>query len=305
MKSLTLHQLQIFEVVARHLSFTRAAEELFLTQPTVSMQIKQLSKGIGLPLFEQVGKQVYLTEAGVALHQTCEQLFAQLQAFETKVADLKGLTQGRLSIAVVTTAKYFIPRLLGPFCQQYPGIDVSLHVMNRQQVIERIGQNKDDLYVMGTPPSDLDVIAEPFLDNPLVVMAPIHHPLAGQKGITLQQIAKEPFLAREPGSGTRMAVQRLFEKHHLHLTIRMELGSSEAIRQGIVGGLGISVLSRHVLALRGWEHHLALLDVEEFPILGSWYLVHLRSKRLSLIAKTFADYLLSHPEFNDFERTDS
>ncbi len=293
MKAITLHQLQIFEVAARHLSFTRAAEELYLTQPTISMQIKQLSKAVGLPLFEQVGKRLYLTEAGQALHQTCDKIFEQLNQFEMTLADLKGLKQGRLSIGVVTTAKYFIPRLLGPFCQQYPGIDVALKVINRQQVLDRLSHNMDDLYVMGLPPEDLDVVAQPFLENPLVVMAPIHHPLVGEKGIPLERIAQEPFLAREPGSGTRMAVQRLFDKHKLTLNIRMELGSSEAIRQGIVGGLGISVLSKHVLALGGWQHHLAILDVEEFPIYGSWYLVYLRSKRLSVVAKAFADFLLS------------
>ncbi|MGY2710886.1 LysR substrate-binding domain-containing protein [Thermostichus sp. MS-CIW-28] len=293
MKAITLHQLQIFEVAARHLSFTRAAEELYLTQPTISMQIKQLSKAVGLPLFEQVGKRLYLTEAGQALHQTCEKIFEQLNQFEMTLADLKGLKQGRLSIGVVTTAKYFIPRLLGPFCQQYPGIDVALKVLNRQQVLERMSNNMDDLYVMGMPPEDLDVVAQPFLENPLVVMAPIHHPLVGQKRIPLARIAQEPFLAREPGSGTRMAVERLFEKHNLKLNIRMEIGSSEAIRQGIVGGLGISVLSQHVLALGGWQHHLAILDVEEFPIRGFWHLVYLRSKRLSVVAKVFADFLLS------------
>lgn len=183
MKAITLHQLQIFEVAARHLSFTRAAEELYLTQPTISMQIKQLSKSVGLPLFEQVGKRLYLTEAGQALYQTCQKIFEQLNEFEMTLADLKGLKQGRLSIGVVTTAKYFIPRLLGAFCQQYPGIDVSLKVLNRQQVLERLSNNMDDLYVMGMPPEDLDVVAQPFLENPLVVMAPIHHPLVGQKQI--------------------------------------------------------------------------------------------------------------------------
>ncbi|GAB4211029.1 MAG: LysR family transcriptional regulator [Synechococcales cyanobacterium] len=298
MKAITLHQLQIFEVAARHLSFTRTAEELFLTQPTISMQIKQLSKAVGFPLFEQVGKRLYLTEAGQALHQTCGKIFEQLEQFEMTLADLKGLKQGRLSLAVVTTAKYFIPRLLGPFCQQYPGIDVTLKVMNRQQVLERISENLDDLYVMGLPPEDLDVVAEPFLENPLVVMAPIFHPLVGKEKIPLTRIAEEPFLAREPGSGTRMAVQRLFEQRGLKMHIRMEFGSSEAIRQGIVGGLGISVLSQHVLALGGWEHHLAILDVEEFPIPGSWYLVYLRSKRLSPVAKAFAHFLLAHQEID-------
>jgi DNA-binding transcriptional LysR family regulator len=293
MKAITLHQLQIFEVAARHLSFTRAAEELYLTQPTISMQIKQLSKSVGLPLFEQVGKRLYLTEAGQALYQTCQKIFEQLNEFEMTLADLKGLKQGRLSIGVVTTAKYFIPRLLGTFCQRYPGIDVSLKVLNRQQVLERLSHNMDDLYVMGMPPEDLDVVAQPFLENPLVVMAPIHHPLAGQKRIPLARIAQEPFLAREPGSGTRMAVERLFDKHNLKLNIRMEIGSGEAIRQGIIGGLGISVLSQHVLAVGDWQNHLTILDVEEFPIRGFWHLVYLRSKRLSVVAKAFADFLLS------------
>lgn len=290
----TLHQLQIFEVVARHLSFTRAAEELYLTQPTVSMQIKQLSTTLGVPLFERVGKQIYLTEAGQALHQTCEKIFTQLDDFEMTLADLKGLKQGRLSICAVTTAKYFIPRLLGPFCQEYPGIDVVLQVMNRRQVIERISNNMDDLYVMGLPPAELDVESEPFLANPLIVMAPSHHPLVGEHRIPLERITQEPFLAREAGSGTRLAVERVFEQAGLTLNIRMELGSSEAIRQGIVGGLGISVLSKHVLALGGWEQHLAILDVEGFPIPGSWYLVHLRSKRLSVVARAFSEYLVRH-----------
>jgi DNA-binding transcriptional LysR family regulator len=292
-KSITLHQLQIFQVAAKHMSFTRAAEELFLTQPTISMQIKQLSQSMGVPLFEQVGKKLYLTEAGQALERTCAHIFHHLDELETTLADLQGLKQGRLSLCVVTTAKYFVPRLLGPFCQQYPGIEVSLQVMNRQQVLERLSDNRDDLYVMGMPPQDLDVVAEPFLDNPLVVLAPLHHPLVGQKQIPLARIATEPFLAREVGSGTRMAVQRLFDQQGLRPKIRMELGSSEAIRQGIVGGLGISVLSQHVLALGGWEHHLAILDVEGFPIPGSWYLVHLKQKRLSVVAKAFAEFLLT------------
>jgi len=294
-KAITLHQLQIFQVAAKHLSFTRAAEELFLTQPTISMQIKQLSQIMGVPLFEQVGKKLYLTEAGQAMDRTCAHIFHHLDELDTTLADLQGLKQGRLRLCVVTTAKYFVPRLLGPFCQQYPGIEVSLQVMNRQQVLERLSDNRDDLYVMGLPPHDLDVIAEPFLDNPLVVLAPLHHPLVGEKQIPLARIASEPFLAREIGSGTRMAVQRLFDQQQLRPNIRMELGCSEAIRQGILGGLGISVLSLHVLAIGGWEHHLSILDVQGFPIPGSWYLVHLKQKRLSVVAKAFAEFLLTTP----------
>ncbi len=296
LKQATLHQLRIFEATARHLSFTRAAEELFLSQPSVSTQIKQLTKTVGLPLFEQLGKRLYLTEAGQALYETCNDVFEKLADYETKIADLQGLQQGVLRLAVVTTAKYFAPRLLGPFCQRYPGIEVTLKVLNRAQVVERLLQNKDDLYIMGTPPDELDVISKPFLENPLIPIAPAKHPLAKVANISLERLAQEPFLMREPGSGTRMSVQRLFASHKLTLNIRMELGSSEAIKQGIVGGLGISVLSEHTLALGDGLHQLAILDVQHFPIRGQWYLVSLSGKYLSVVARTFSDYLLNEAE---------
>jgi DNA-binding transcriptional LysR family regulator len=295
-KNATLHQLKVFEATARHRSFTRAAEELYLTQPTVSMQVKQLTKTVGLPLFEQVGKRLFLTEAGQELYNTCKEIFEHLNQFEMKTADLKGLKQGKLRISVVTTAKYFAPRLLGPFCHRYSGIEVALKVMNREQVIERLIQNLDDLYILGLPPEELDVVAQPFLHNPLVVLAPASHPLVNQKQIPLKQIAEEPFLMREPGSGTRMAVQRLFAQHNLTLKVRMELGSSEAIKQAIAGELGISVISQHALALGDGSGHLALLDVEEFPIHGEWYVVHLAGKHLSVVARTFLAYLLEEAQ---------
>ncbi len=293
MKQATLHQLKVFEATARHRSFTRAAEELFLTQPTVSMQVKQLTKAVGLPLFEQVGKRLFLTAAGEELYSTCQEIFERLDKFEMKVADLKGMKQGQLRLAVVTTAKYFAPRLLGPFCQRYPGIEISLQVMNREQILERLTRNQDDLYILGQPPADLEVEAQPFLENPLIVLAPHNHPLVGQRKISLQRLAEEPLLMREPGSGTRMALQRLFEEHDIVPKVRMELGSSEAIKQAIVGGLGISVLSQHTLALGDGFHHLAILDVEGFPIRGNWHLCYLAGKHLSVVARTFADYLLT------------
>jgi DNA-binding transcriptional LysR family regulator len=287
----TLHQFKVFEATARHGSFTRAAEELFLTQPTVSMQVKQLTKAIGLPLFEQVGKRLYLTEAGKALFSTCQDIFTKLDQLEMTVADLKGMKQGQLRLAVITTAKYFVPRLLGPFCQMYPGIDVSLTVTNHERVIERLSNNQDDLYIMSQLPTNLDFEAEPFLDNPLVVLAPKNHPLAGQKRIPIQKLSNEPFIMRESGSGTRRAVESLFERENVSVKVRLELGSNEAIKQGIAGGLGLSVLSHHTLTPDSAHSDLTVLDVEGFPISRQWYVVHLGGKQLSVVAATFLEYL--------------
>jgi DNA-binding transcriptional LysR family regulator len=298
MRHSTLRQLEVFEAIARLGSFTRAAEELYLTQPTVSMQIRKLSEAVGMPLFEQVGKKIYLTDAGRALQAFTRELLDHFARFEMTLADMKGLKQGTLKLAVVTTAKYFAPRLLGPFCQQYPGIDVSLKVSNRERVLERLADNVDDLYILGQPPEGLEVVAEPFLENPLVVLAPANHPLAGKKKIPLPRLADEPFLLREPGSGTRAATERLFAEHGLAIKVRMELGSNEAIKQAIVGGLGVSVLSRHTLALDAPMGQLAVLDVEGFPIVRHWYVAHPRGKQLSVVARTFLDYLKQSPRLS-------
>jgi LysR family transcriptional regulator, low CO2-responsive transcriptional regulator len=285
----TLHQLKVFEATARHGSFTRAAEELFLTQPTVSMQVKQLTKAIGLPLFEQVGKRLYLTDAGRELFATCQEIFQRLDQFEMTIADLKGMKQGRLRLAVITTTKYFMPRLLGPFCQRYPGIDVSLTVTNHEQVIERLVNNHDDLYVMSQLPDHADIKANAFLENPLVVVAPRTHPLAKEKNIPLKRLAEEIFIMREPGSGTRSTFQNLLDSQKLTVKVRLELGSNEAIKQAIAGGLGLSVLSRHTLITDNSE--LTILDVEGFPISRQWYVVYLAGKQLSVVAETFLEYL--------------
>lgn len=292
MHQATLHQLKVFEAVARHNSFTRAAEELFLTQPTVSMQVKQLTRSVGLPLFDQVGKRLYLTEAGRQLLSASREIFDKLDQIEMTIADLKGLKQGKLRLAVITTAKYFVPRLLGPFCQKYPGIDIALQVTNHRGITERLGENLDDLYIVSQLPEGLNLSSYPVLENPLVVLATASHPLVGQKQIPIELLADEPFIMREPGSGTRKSVQELFDRHGVSVKVRLELGSNEAIKQAIAGGLGISVLSRHTLALEGATEQLAILDVQEFPIQNQWYVIYPKGKQLSIVAQAFFEYLL-------------
>jgi DNA-binding transcriptional LysR family regulator len=292
MKHASLRQLKVFEAVARNLSFTRAAEELHLTQPTVSIQLKQLADIVGLPLLEQVGKRTHLTEAGRELLTVCHEIFDGLSRFEMLVSDMKGVKAGKLRLAVITTAKYFVPRLLGPFCDLYPGIDVSLKVTNRQRILQRLTDNEDDLYIIGQPPEHMDVQVEPFLENPLVVLAHGGHPLAREKHISIKRLAEEPFLMREAGSGTRLATERFFADRGLSVKVRMELGSNEAIKQAVAGGLGVAVLSAHTLALEKSSDELVVLDVEGFPIRRQWYAVYARDKQLSVVARTFLDFLL-------------
>jgi DNA-binding transcriptional LysR family regulator len=293
MKQATLHQLQIFEAIAQHGSFTRAAEELFLTQPTVSQQMKQLTKAIGVPLYEQIGKRIYLTDAGKAVLEVGRDISQRFNDLEMTLADIKGLKQGNLKLAAITTAKYFVPRILGTFRQRYPGINISLQIANRQQILDRLADNLDDLYFIGQPPEDLEINLRHFLDNPLVVIAPRNHPLAQEKLISLERLIEEPLIMRESGSGTRMAVESFFAENRLKMRVEMEIGSNEAIKQAIVGGLGLSILSRHSLALEGPQGPLVVLDVEGFPIQKHWYVIYPRNKQLSIVAQTFLDYLLT------------
>ncbi|MFM7574723.1 MAG: LysR family transcriptional regulator [Snowella sp.] len=293
MKQATLHQLQIFEAIAQHGSFTRAAEELFLTQPTVSQQMKQLTKAIGVPLYEQIGKRIYLTDAGKAVLEVGRDISQRFNDLEMTLADIKGLKQGNLKLAAITTAKYFVPRILGTFRQRYPGINISLQIANRQQILDRLANNLDDLYFIGQPPEDLEINLRHFLDNPLVVIAPRNHPLAQEKLISLERLVEEPLIMRESGSGTRMAVESFFAENRLKMRVEMEIGSNEAIKQAIVGGLGLSILSRHSLALEGSQGPLVVLDVEGFPIQKHWYVIYPRNKQLSIVAQTFLDYLLT------------
>lgn len=291
----TLRQLQVFEAIFRLGSFTRAAEELFLTQPTVSMQIKKLSEAVGLPLFEHVGRRVEPTEAGVELYEACRRMFESLSNFEMKVADMKGLKRGRLRLAVITTAKYMAPEMLGDFSKLYPGVELALKVTNRDSIIERMHNNVDDLYIMGqVPEGELEVQSYSFAPNPLVVLAPREHPLVGKKNISLKEIAEEPFIVREPGSGMRDATFRAFDAEGLSPRVRMELGSNEAIKHAIVGGLGLSVMSLHTILLEGINGPVAILDVEGFPIMRHWYMVYPKGKELSLVASTFLDFAIEY-----------
>ena len=289
----TLRQLQVFEAIVRLGSFTRAAEELFLTQPTVSMQTKKLADAMGLELFEHVGRNITPTEAGMELYTACRQVFESLANLEMKVDDLKGLKRGHLRMGVITTAKYLAPEMLGQFSRLYPGIELSLKVTNRERVIERLLANEDDLYITGVPDEDLDVEAFPFAPNPLVVIAPREHPLVGRKNISLKEISREPFIMREPGSGTRDATLRVFAAHGCRPRVRMELGSNEAIKHAVVGGLGLSVLSLHTLLMEGTEGPVAILNVKDFPIMRQWYIVYPRGKELSLVARTFLDFAIA------------
>lgn len=292
----TWNQLRLFEAVARNNSFTRAAEELHVVQPTVSAQIKQLTDTIGLPVFEQVGKKIYLTDAGKELYQTVRELFESWDRFEMKISDLKGSKAGKLRVSIVTTAKYFIPRLLGPFCQHYPGIDVALEVVNRDQVLERLINNLDDLYIMGVPPEHLAIEKVPFLQNPLVVVAPKNHELATRKRISLTRLAKERFILREKGSGTRIAAEEFFAKRKVTLPVKMELSNNEAIKWAVAGGMGLSILSQHAMMLEPMQDKIAVLDVEGFPIIRSWHIVYPAGKQFSVVATTFFEYLKEEAE---------
>jgi len=292
----SLRQIQIFEAVARTLSYTRAAEELHLTQPAVFTQVKQLEDSVGLPLLERIGKRLHLTDAGRETLATCRDILGGLERLEMRLADLQGLKRGRLRIAMVTTAKYLVPRLLGEFCVQYPGIEASLIVTNREKLLARIANNEDDLAILGVPPEGMDVVATPIADNPLVVIARKDHALAGCKRIPLARIAEEPFIVRETGSGTRLAAERFFAEHRLSLKVRMELGSNEAIKQAIAGGLGLSVLSLHTLALDGAGSLLQPLDVAGFPLRRKWYVAYPAGKHLSAVAEAFLAHLLGRKE---------
>ncbi len=294
-RHLTFRQLETFTTVARLGNFTRAAEALHLTQPAVSIQIRQIADVVGLPLFEQVGREVRLTAAGQELLQTARELDDSWNRFESAVDALKGLKKGRLRVALVTTAKYFLPRMLGTFCRRYPDIEIELEVANRARIVERLRANEDDLYIMSFPPEELDVIATPFLDNPLVVVAPIDYPLP-DRPLSLADLAPYPFLMRETGSGTRKAIDRHLAKSAHALNIKLALGSNEAIRDLVATGMGLAILSRHVLGEHPEQDGLRILNVSGFPLQQPWSVVHLRQKILSLPARAFMDQLKSAVE---------
>ncbi len=292
-RTTTLRQLQILLAVARHGGYTRAAEALHLTQPTVSMQVKKLSDNIGLPLFEQRGKKLQPTIAGTKTLAASQDILNRLELLGGEITSLTGEMKGELHIAVVTTAKYFMPHLLGVFVHRYPDVQPRLFVTNREKVLQRLQENQDDLLIMGKVPEELDVAATPFLDNDLVVIAPPGHHLANKRAIPLKQLLNERFLLRESGSGTRLAMDKLFSDHNLTLTPYMELGSIEAIKQAVMAGLGISVMSRYNLRLELDSSKMCILDVKGFPLRRHWFAVHASQQKLSLVSQTFLDFIRS------------
>ncbi len=296
MLPITLRQLQVFESVARHLSHSRAAAELFLSQPAVSMQIKQAENAVGLPLFEQVGKKLFLTDAGRELLRYARSMLRTMEEMETVFDEMKGLERGHLNIAAVSTANYFMPQLLAKFIHAHPKIQVSLSVANRDAVVKQLADNIADLAIMGQPPEGTDMLAEAFMENPLVVIAAPTHPLARAKKIQPKQLAHEVFLLREQGSGTRGVVERFFASHRLALPAHMEMDTNEAIKQSVQAGMGIGIISRHGIELELETKRLVVLDVEHFPIVRHWYIVHRKDKRPSTAAQEFERFLLKESQ---------
>lgn len=291
--NVTFRQLRLFLALAETGSVSGAARAMHVTQPTASMQLREIGESVGLPLYEVVGRRVHLTDVGVELARTARTMAAEWDAFGQKVDGMKGLTRGRLQVAVVSTAKYFIPRLLGVFCQKHPQIDISLEVLNRDGVVARLRDNLDDFCIMSMPPTDLEIEDDTFLPNPLVLIGPAGHPLAGTADVGLDALKAERFILREPGSGTRMATDRHFARVRFRPARRMELGSNEAIREAVAGGLGVAVVSVHALGEAPAKQGVAVLAVQGFPIASQWHIVHQRGKRLSPIAQVFRDHLVS------------
>ncbi len=293
---ITLRQLQVFEAAARLGGYTRAAETLHLSQPAVSMQIRQLEEQAGMPLFDQIGKKVHLTDAGRALYRHAQDILAQVQEAQLELEEMRGVRRGQLNITIASTANYFAPKLLAAFCQRHPEVKVSLDVSNREHILALLNETDKDLAIMGRPPEASDLVAHPFMENPLVVIASPTHPLAHERHIPLARLAEESFISRETGSGTRMAAERFFDEAGTKLSTAMEMSSNEAIKQAVQAGLGLGVVSIHTLEMELLLDRLVILDVEGFPILRHWYVVHRQGKRFSAVAQAFLGFVMSEAE---------
>jgi len=290
---ITLRHLRIFQAVADHGSVSRAANELHLTQPAVSMQMKQLEEQLGLALVEQIGRRMCLTEAGQALHVHARDIAGRIIELNVSMEQFRGLERGLLRLAVVSTANYFLPTLIASFNARHPGVRVSLQVANREVVLSALTDSSTDLAIIGQPPDSADIVAQHFKDNPLVVIAAPGHALVGQEKVTLQSLAKETLVVREPGSGTRAAAERHFAAHGLTIRPGCEFGTNEAIKQAVRAGLGLAVVSAQTIELELQTGCLAVLSVEGFPIVRHWYVAHRTQKRLSAAATTFLSMLLA------------
>lgn len=282
----TFRLLQVMKAVSDHGSISAAANALHLTQPTVSMQLAKLAEAVGAPLYEVIGRQLYLTEAGWLAVECATDVMDAVDRLDASIGDLSGLKRGRIRFGVVTTAKYFLPHLLGPFCKQYPEIDIELNVGNRQHIIDRLKNNKDDLYVFSHPPESLDIVINEFLENPLSVIAAIGHPLLARARIPFGELADYPLILRERGSGTRHAIEAHFHQQNRAVKEKMTIESNEAIKHAVMAGLGLGILSEHTLT-QGDTGQLARVDVVGFPIVHHWYWVHRKGKRFSRAVEHF------------------
>ena len=290
---ITIRQLQVFSSVARHLSHTRAAEELHLTQPAVSMQVKQLEGQVGLALFEQIGKKIYRTEAADIMLGHAQIILQHLTVAKREMDGLKGVDTGRLLIAVASTVNYFAARLLAAFSRQHPNVEIKLDVTNRETLLQKLEANEPDLVLMGQPPKGLDVDASVFMENPLIMIAAPDHPLAQSRGITFDLLARETFVVRESGSGTRLAMERFFAQDNFVPRTTVEMTGNEVIKQGVEVGLGLAVVSIHTAELELSAGRLVSLDVVRMPIIRQWYVAHRRGKRLSPTALVFKEFVLT------------
>ena len=289
--NITFRQLRLFLALADTGSVSAAARMVHVTQPTASMGLKEITDAVGVPLYEVVSRKVYLTQMGNELVKTARAIAGEWDAFEQQIHGIKGLTRGKLKVAIVSTAKYFIPRILGTFCAKYPEIDISLEVLNRDGVVKRLEENLDDLYIMSQPPLNIEIDDEIFMPNPLLLIAPIRHAFAKKKSIDLASLKNEKFIFREKGSGTRMTTDAHFKKLKFKANVRLELGNNEAIKQAVIGGLGLAVLSKYSLADRAYQDDVAILNCLEFPIQSSWHIVRRKGKKLSPIATIFKKHL--------------
>lgn len=293
MKNATLRQLKVFESVARHLSFSRAAEELHLTQPAVSTQVKTLEGHVALALFEQLGKKIYLTSAGTELLHHSREIIQKFQEAEEALTHFKGIPGGKLNVAVISAGDYFFPRLLVEFARRHPGVTLNLAVHNREELLSQLEQNLTDLAIMVRPPRKMDTVNESFAPHPYVIVAAPTHPLATKKRIPMSRLAREPFVVREKGSDTWNSMEEGFAGRLASINISMEIKSTETIKQAVIAGMGISFLSAHTISLELKAGSLAVLDVQGFPLMLNWYVVHRKNKRLPPVALAFKDFLMS------------
>jgi LysR family transcriptional regulator, low CO2-responsive transcriptional regulator len=296
MKNATLRQLKVFESVARNLSFSRAAEELHLTQPAVSTQVKKLEEHAGLPLFEQLGKKIHLTPAGSEMLHASRIIIRQFEEVEETMTQFKGVSGGKLNVTVISAGDYFFPRLLVEFARRHAGVKLNFGVCNREELLEQMTDNLTDLAIMVRPPLDMDTVNEPFAPHPYVIVAAADHPLAGKKRIPISRIAREPFVVREKGSDTWNSMQEGFGEHLDTLNIAMEIRSTETIKQAVMAGMGVTFLSAHTVSRELQAGSLTVLNVQGFPLMLNWYVVHRKNKRLPPVAQAFKAFLMAEGE---------